>query len=248
MNGQTDVTSNTSSYFTIVSDGNRRVIMPKGNTNYSINIAGNISGGTVTTDMTTAKPGDYVTLTTNPASGKRLESLTVQGSNGNIPIVSGNRFVMPKSNVTISATFVESTVVLNNGVLTLSGNVNADEVKTFKNENVTSVVCESGTVLPENCSGLFKEFEDVITIDLSNADVSNVRYAEEMFYCCYELTTIYVSRTWSLDVDDYGESMFLGCERLVGGCGTSYHDVHMDDVSLAKIDCLQGSGYLSEKD
>ena len=249
MNGQTDVTSNTSSYFTIVSDGNRRFIIPKENTNYSVSIASNISGGSVTADKTTAKAGDIVNLTATAASGYRLISLTVKDLNDRDVTVNNNHFIMPKSEVIVSATFVESTAVLNNGELTLSGNVKVEDVQAFKDENVTSVVCESGTVFPENCYDMFSGFRYVATIDLSNANVSYVTRTQEMFESCYQLRTIYVSSSWSLSrvSGSSGSYMFIGCNQLRGGNGTEYNSSHID-AEYARIDGQGGSGYLTLKE
>ncbi|MBR2194745.1 MAG: InlB B-repeat-containing protein [Salinivirgaceae bacterium] len=245
MNGQTDVTSNTSSYFTIVSDGNRRFIIPKENTNYSVSIASNISGGSVTADKTTAKAGDIVNLTATAASGYRLISLTVKDLNDRDVTVNNNHFIMPKSGVIVSATFVESTAVLNNGELTLSGNVKVEDVQAFKDENVTSVICESGTVFPEDCFDMFSGFRYVATIDLSNANVSYVTRTQEMFESCYQLRTIYVSSSWSLSRVS-GSFMFIGCNQLRGGNGTEYNSSHID-AEYARIDGQGGPGYLTEK-
>ena len=63
------------------------------------------SGGTVTADKLAAKAGDTVTLTVTPASGYRLETLTVTDGAGQAVTLNGDTFVMPASDVTITATF-----------------------------------------------------------------------------------------------------------------------------------------------
>ncbi len=110
MHGETNVTDNASNYFNITEDGSRRIIFPKDDTDYTITIAGGIEHGTVIADRTTAKLGEYVTLTATPASLYRLRSLTVKDASNNDVAVSNNRFVMPRSNVTVTATFEENTV------------------------------------------------------------------------------------------------------------------------------------------
>ena len=79
------------------------------------------------------------------------------------------------------------------GVLTLSGKVSADEVMFAHLENedkITSVVAAAGTVLPESCADLFADFGGVKTIDLTNADTSNVTDMAGMFSGCTSIETL----------------------------------------------------------
>ena len=66
-NTETDVTANASTYFTITEDGNRRVIVPKDNTDYTITIADGIEHGTLT-GAATAKYMENVTITATQLS------------------------------------------------------------------------------------------------------------------------------------------------------------------------------------
>ena len=167
--GETDVTSIASDYFTINEDGDRRIIVPKDDTDYNVTIADSIEHGTVTADKTTAKAGDLVALTVTQESGYVLQSLTVKDASDNDVSLSNREFIMPRGGVTVSATFIQSAFDQETGVLTLSGNVDADEVKAYgavrgdfgaivKYSPVTSVVCEPGTVLPADCSEMFMNF------------------------------------------------------------------------------------------
>ena len=68
------------------------------------------AGGTVTTDKQEAKEGDTITITATPE--KRLDydayavtEIKVTGANGTDIDVTGNTFVMPAQNVTVSAVF-----------------------------------------------------------------------------------------------------------------------------------------------
>ena len=63
------------------------------------------SNGSVTASAATAKMGQTVTLTVTPASGYRLETLTVTDGAGQAVTLNGDTFVMPASHVTITATF-----------------------------------------------------------------------------------------------------------------------------------------------
>ncbi len=74
-------------------------------TTYNIIIADDIQNGTVEADMETAAEGVEVTLTINPEEGYKLSTLTVTDASSNPITVSDNKFIMPASNVTVSATF-----------------------------------------------------------------------------------------------------------------------------------------------
>ncbi len=87
---------------------------------YNINKA-SVSNGTISTNVSSAKQGDTVTVTATPDEGYELVSITVDGQ-----AISGNTFTMPASSVTVSATFraIEYTITtasVSNG--TLSTNV-----------------------------------------------------------------------------------------------------------------------------
>ena len=61
--------------------------------------------GTVTADPTSAPKGATVTLTITPEAGYELDSIDVKDPAGNTVAVSNNTFLMPRCNVTVSATF-----------------------------------------------------------------------------------------------------------------------------------------------
>ncbi len=70
------------------------------------------TNGTVTADKTTAASGDTVTLTIAPASGYKLDALTITGASGTVTPTKVNdttyTFEMPAEAVTVSATFVDA--------------------------------------------------------------------------------------------------------------------------------------------
>ena len=108
MHDETDVTVSKSDYFTIIEDGNRRVIAPKDDTDYTITVADNIEHGTLT-GAATAKYGDQITITAAPDFGYRLSRLVVKDAQNNDVASRGNSFIMPQSNVTVSAVFEQGT-------------------------------------------------------------------------------------------------------------------------------------------
>ncbi len=78
-------------------------------TTYEININSCI-GGTVTANPTSASAGAEITLTVTPDEGYKLGTLTVRDATEGDVTVTDNKFTMPASNVTVSATFVAKTV------------------------------------------------------------------------------------------------------------------------------------------
>ena len=62
--------------------------------------------GTISASPTTAYKGEEVTLSATPASGYYLGVWTVKDANNNDITVNENKFTMPDSDVTVSATFV----------------------------------------------------------------------------------------------------------------------------------------------
>ena len=112
------------------------------------------------------------------------------------------------------------------GRLTLSGTVDGDALRKFNNtyrDNVWSVIALEGTVLPEDCSKLFCEYP-CSSIDLSNADTSNVKNMSRMFdNCCY-LNSLNISGFDTSNVTDMSY-MFNECSKLysldVSGFDTS---------------------------
>ena len=70
-----------------------------------------VTNGTISASPTTAVAGATITLTATPASGYELGSWTVTDALNNTIEVTENQFDMPASNVTVSATFTEQSVV-----------------------------------------------------------------------------------------------------------------------------------------
>ena len=74
-------------------------------TTYTVSIANNITGGTVTADPTTAAANATVTLTATPATGYEFGAWDVKDASNNTISVTDNKFTMPAANVNVSATF-----------------------------------------------------------------------------------------------------------------------------------------------
>ena len=101
----TDVTANKTDYFTIGENGDRRIIVPKDDTDYTITIADGIEHGTLTVAAATAKYMQTVTVTATPAFGYRFVRLIVKDAQNNDVASTNNTFQMPKGGATVSAVF-----------------------------------------------------------------------------------------------------------------------------------------------
>ena len=71
---------------------------------YDITVSGSDRFGTITADKASATEGETVTLTAAPAEGAVLRSLSVTANGQEVP-VENNSFVMPASDVTVTAVF-----------------------------------------------------------------------------------------------------------------------------------------------
>ena len=84
-------------------------VTPPTPTTYSVTVANNITGGTVSASATTAKENDEITLTATPASGYEFGTWNVTNASTSATItVTNNKFKMPAANVNVSATFNEA--------------------------------------------------------------------------------------------------------------------------------------------
>ena len=100
------------------------------------------------------------------------------------------------------------------GVLTLRGNVVLEEITEFdRKEAVKSIKAAEGTVFPGRCNELFEDYSNCISIDLKNADTSEVYNMGHMFEGCSSLTSLDLSSFNTSEVYDMWY-MFKGCSSL----------------------------------
>ena len=141
------------------------------------------------------------------------------------------------------------------GVLTLSGDITVEDVQAYKQDSrVKSVVCKQGTVFPEDCKQLFNEFH-AESIDLTNADTSQVKSMESMFLYCTYMTSLNLGGIDTSNVEDMS-GMFSGCDEFpsldITGLNmdnvTIIHDMFFDCGKLTELDlsnftCLKAYNY-----
>ena len=76
---------------------------------YTVTVNQPTEGGTISADPTSAAAGATINLTATPSQGFALDNFTVTAENGDTVEVTDNKFTMPASNVTVSATFKSTT-------------------------------------------------------------------------------------------------------------------------------------------
>ncbi len=143
-------------------------------------------GGTISTDKTTAKEGETVTLTVTPDADHSLDTVTVKDSSGNDLAVTKTdnsySFTMPEDNVTVGATFSFIPVFTVNVPETINGGTATTDKTTAKEgETVTltltpdinhyldsvSVTSADGTEVELTSSS-----EEIFTFVMPKADVT----------------------------------------------------------------------------
>ncbi len=88
----------------------------------------------------------------------------------------------------------------------------------------------------------------VTSLDLSSFSTKNVVEMFGMFSVNPNLCTIYVSDGWGISPVTSAMNMFLGCDNLYGGKGSSVNELRKYDETYAKIDGGESApGYLTKK-
>ena len=82
-------------------------------TMYTVTVSSSIEHGKVTADKSSAEAWATVKLTATADSGYELDSYSVKDASANELTVTNGTFIMPKSNVTVSATFKETAETVN---------------------------------------------------------------------------------------------------------------------------------------
>ncbi|MBQ6220768.1 MAG: BspA family leucine-rich repeat surface protein, partial [Methanosphaera sp.] len=128
------------------------------------------------------------------------------------------------SNLGISTTPSLKTIIFDNSVFgknmiayfSDAGSVETISLKNVDTSSVTSMI------------SLFENSPNLTELDLSDFDTRNVENMSNMFKNCSGLTTVYVSDDFVVNQVTSSGDMFLGCESVVGGLGTTYDANHID--------------------
>lgn len=96
------------------------------------------TNGTVTVDKTEAYVGQEVTVTAVPSAGYDLGTITVKDASGKDVTVTNGKFVMPDSDVTVTATFTAKPVfTIENTTTDTNGTVTIDRATAWAGQEVT---------------------------------------------------------------------------------------------------------------
>ena len=100
-----------------------------------------------------------------------------------------------------------------------------------------------------NMEGMFAYCSSLTSVDLSSFNTEKVTDMSGMFAYCEDLKTVYADDArWTTAAVTNGSDVFYYCGPLVGGNGTSYYDLFIDDVSYARVDKAGQPGYFTQKD
>ena len=123
------------------------------------------------------------------------------------------------------------------GLLTLKGNIVYDEIANFEHkEDVKKIKVNEGIVLPENCEQLFAGYFSCTSIDLSNADTSNVTNMSSMFSGCSSLTSLDLSSFDTSKVTDM-TYMFYNCLNLTSLDISGFDTRNVTDMHFMFMGC-----------
>ena len=145
-------------------------------TTYTVAIASGIANGTVTASPTTAAEGTDITLTAEPASGYTFGSYSVTDADGAAVTVTDNKFTMPESNVTVTATFTAlppDTATYT--VKHLQQNVADDNYTLKESETKTGKVGEATSANAKSYEGFTAQTVTQVTI-AENGTVVEIKY------------------------------------------------------------------------
>lgn len=135
-------------------------------------IAEGITNGTVTTNPPAGvvAVGTEVTVIATPADGYKLGAITVVDYQKNPVAVTGDKFTMPNSDVTVSATFVKEISITEEGDVSTDGNVTAD-IKPSE-ADLTAKIEEAKKATGDNQAVTFEV--TVSEADKAKAETANV--------------------------------------------------------------------------
>ncbi|MBR4829105.1 MAG: BspA family leucine-rich repeat surface protein, partial [Muribaculaceae bacterium] len=182
--------------------------------------------------------------TGTPPEGYRLAYYTVN----NEPF-EGNTFEMPAADVVVEAVLLECYYTYNSttGELALIwGEFNKDNKwgSDVTPSAVTSVTATDEVSFTGDCTGLFQEFTNCTSIDLSNVNTDALTQTTFMFYDCRSLTTLDLS-SWNVGKVTDMNRMFESCSNLqslnLSGWNTeSVIDIHKMFKNCSGLTTIEG--------
>ena len=160
---------------------------------YNIIIDSNIQYGKVTTDLTQAVVDKTVTLTATPDKGYQFSSWIVTKDGGGTVEVTNNKFTMPASNVTVSATFEA-----------------LPKLTTPTNLSVSKISCSNATLAWSDVAGASK-----YELRLTNTSTSNTTTSYPTTNSAY--LTLASGTTYSWTVQAIGDGITYNNSDITEG-------------------------------
>lgn len=142
-------------------------------------------------------------------------------------------------------------------------NLTSLDLSNFNTTNVTDMhymFCECSNLASLNLSSfdtsnvtdmhqMFDNCSNLTSLDLSSFNTSNVTDIHQMFANCSKIETIFASSNFVTTAATTAYNIFLWCNSLIGGAGTTYDDTNIfSDKIYARIDGGPSNpGYFTRK-
>lgn len=160
---------------------------------YFVTIADNIENGEVTANLTSATAGTEIELTATPTNGYQFSSWIVTKDGGGAVEVTNNKFTMPASNVTVSATFTQ-----------------LPKLTTPTNLSVSNISCSNATLTWSVVAGASK-----YELRLTNTSTSNTTTSYPTTNSAY--LTLAAGTTYSWTVQAIGDGLTYNSSDITEG-------------------------------
>ncbi len=178
--------------------------------------------------------------------------------------VSGNKAWYSSYRATITEVIINNIIFPNycdrlfHGCTTLRTIHNIKNLRTDNTDDLTRMFYGCGALTTLDLShfktanvvstnNMFQNCTSLTVLDFSNLNLHSLATATNMFRACGELTTIYVANENHLISEDAtGLNMFNGCNKLVGGNGTTISSLGYIDILGLHIDVPGTPGYLTQ--
>ena len=216
-------------------------------TTYNITAtSNNDTWGAVSVDKNTATKGATVTITTSPAEGYELTSLTATDGESNDVTITNNQFTMPASNVTVNATFAALPPVL--GAVTFSpagGNYSSEQNVTISATNAEEIWYSTVSQADAVKNGAnATQYTSAIHIGEGSTTLYATAYLGE--------STTTGSATYTVTIPDVGDGTEI-YEFTINSSPKTITFAYGDDenISITNSSCEQGKnekGYDHSKD
>jgi hypothetical protein len=143
---------------------------------YNVTVS-SLSNGTIQTDPAAAAEGETINLTITPADGWQLKANSLKYNDGADHFIAGTSFVMPASNVTVTAEF-EQTASANanlSGLMLIDGNMNSVDLnETFSPETLNYTANVSNSTASVTVTPTVEDVKSTVSVAKNGLESQNV--------------------------------------------------------------------------